>query len=146
MLVGELFCQLFNPFFLASGAGLLVDTGVAWVARPLQVVDQLISRSDNVVHLGLLGQNLITEGEQTCITLPLDKTTSRVTISDFVNHEAAIPTSREEPIVVETKSHSLDRLAMGLHLAEHLHGKLPDLYRTRVTSLTDTREEGLSVG
>jgi len=63
--------QPFDPLLLVVCAGFFVDTGVAWVTGSLQVGDQLVSGADNVVHFRLLRQDLIAEGQETGVTLPL---------------------------------------------------------------------------
>ena len=141
----NLLMQLLYSVFLVVCASLLIDTGVAGISSTLQLDEKLVFFADDVVHFALLGQDFIAKGQQACVTLSADKTTTRVAILDLVHHEATIFTCREEPVVVETEAHTLDRSTVCLHFTQFFHRELPDLHGTWMASLTNTSKEGFTV-
>lgn len=71
---------------------------------------------------------------------------SRVPILDLVDHQAAVATRSEQPIVVMAEAHSLDWPSMSLHFLDELDGELPDLHSTGASCFTGTCEKCLTSG
>ena len=63
-----------------------------------------------------------------------------------MEHQAAVLTRSEEPIVVVCDTHTLNRTTMSLHFAQLLHWELPDLNGTWVAHFANTSKESLTVG
>ena len=123
-----------------------VATRVARVTCRLQFVNESVPITMDVIHLGLLSENLVTKRQHTLVSVSSNKATARISILYFVDHEAAIFSCREEPIVVVAEPHALDGASVGLNLTELLHGELPDLHSTRMPSLANTSEESFAIG
>jgi len=61
-----------------------------------------------------------------------------------VDHQAAIATRSEQPIVVMAEAHSLDWTSMRLHFLDVLDGELPNLDSSRASIFTSTGEKCLA--
>ena len=119
---------------------------MAWITSCLQFVLETVTLSVNVIHLGLLSEDLITEGQHALVSISSDQATARVLVLHIVDHQTAVSTRSEEIVVAIAEAHSLDWTSMGLHLAEHLHRELPDLDRAWMALFADTCKECFPVG
>ncbi len=138
--------KLLDLLLLIVSTSLLIDSSVAGISGRSELNNELISLTQNVVHFGLFSQDFVTEGEHAGVALSSYKATAGVSILDLVEHQAAIFTSSEKPIVVVSQSHALNRTTMCLYLTELLHRELPNLNSTWMASLAYTSEECFAVG
>ena len=126
------------------GAGVLVDTGVTGVPGTRELVNQAVALGIDIVHLALLGQNLVTV-HQTWVAEGASGPAPRVPIFDLVDHQATISSRREKPVVVITEAHAFNWGSMGLHFVDIIHGEAPNLNGSRTVHLARTRKECLAI-
>ncbi len=106
--------ELLYLFFFITSAFVIV-TGVRRISGSGELVNALVSLALDFVHFSLFGKNLVRERQGPCVSISTSKTTTGISVFHLVDHKTAISSRSEEPVVVKSQPHSLNRAAVSLH-------------------------------